>query len=40
MQNEFKKFPEQLKINIEALEKENNEFLTGVSFLKDIDCRE
>lgn len=40
MQNEFKKFPEQLKINIEALEKENNEFLTGVSSLKDIDCRE
>lgn len=37
MKDEFSKFPEQLKVNVEALKKENNEFLTGVSFLEDIN---
>lgn len=37
MKDEFSKFPEQLKVNIETLKKENNEFLTGVSFLEDIN---
>ena len=34
MKREFQKYPEQLRVNMEALKKENNEFLTGVSFLE------
>lgn len=34
MKEEFKKFPEQLKVNIDALKKQNDEFNTGVSFLE------
>lgn len=34
MKEEFQNFPEQLQVNIEALKKENDEFLTGVSFLE------
>lgn len=37
MKQEFKKIPEQYKTNIDFLESQNNEFLTGVSLIKDID---
>ena len=36
MAKEIKEFPEQCKVNIEYLEKERNEFLTGVSNLKKM----
>lgn len=35
MASEFKKFPDQLEINLNYLELENNDFLTGVSLLKN-----
>ena len=34
MKREFQKYPEQLRVNVETLKKENNEFLTGVSLLE------
>ena len=34
MAEEFKKFPEQYKINIEFLKKQNNPYRTGVEFLE------
>ncbi len=36
MANELKQFPQQMEINIKALENANNETLTGISLLKQI----
>jgi hypothetical protein len=35
MASEFKKFPEQYKVNIDFLKSQNNEFLSGVNFLEE-----
>lgn len=36
MAEEIKKFPQQMKVNIDALIKANDESLTGYSMLMDI----
>ena len=34
MAQEFKRFPEQYRVNIEFLKRQDNPFLTGVEFLE------
>ena len=39
MAQEFKRFPEQYRVNIEFLKRQDNPFLTGVEFLeREFHC--